>query len=207
MLVGNSKLDLILVRAAAFLFSYLSLLCVGYFVVAALIGGVAGIANPFSIFVEVVGIIEILWYLVWSRLLQRRLEEQGPSPPALPSAERSRLFIQEIENVPDLEEYVRGWFGKAHIEDIRRDNLKDWLLWFLFGCDGPAGMGDEELGELEECIEELEERLGFAFKPGRGDAKPLRLGFDPIKMSHRSLFYYAVSARWPAAPPLTKGPC
>ncbi|KAJ4418336.1 hypothetical protein N0V82_005617 [Gnomoniopsis sp. IMI 355080] len=190
MLIGNTKPELILVRAAIFLFSYVGLICFAYFIVAAVTGGVKGITNPFSIVVEVFGAIEIVWYLAWFLPFQRRLRQaQRPVSRALSRAEREQAFYRGIDNVPDVEEYVRGWFGKAHLEDIRRDNLKDWLLWSLFGRDGAAGADEVE---LEEYIEELEERLGFSFKPGRGDAKALRPGCDPVKFSHRSLFFYTL---------------
>lgn len=189
MLIGNIKSELILVRAAVFLFSYVGLICFAYFLVAAVTGGVKGIANPFSIAVEVFGAVEIAWYLAWFLPFQRRLQTQRSAPKPLSRAQRQQAFYRGIDNVPDVEEYVRGWFGKAHFEDIRRDNIKDWLLWSLFGRDGAARTDEIE---LDEYVEDLEERLGFSFKPGRGDVKALRPGCDPVKVSHRSLFFYAV---------------
>lgn len=192
MLVGLSKPELIFVRVTAVLLIYPGLICLGYFVLAALAGGVRAIALPFSIFVEVYGAIEILWYLLWFLPFKHRLQRPGATPSRMTREERKELFTKGMSTAPDLEAYVRGWFDKAHMEDIRRDNLKEWLLWSLFGRDG--GFGDDA-PELDEYIEELEERMGVTFKKGRGDAKALRLSFDPIKMTHRSLLFYSVSRR------------
>ncbi|KAK2615298.1 hypothetical protein N8I77_002063 [Diaporthe amygdali] len=190
MLVGLSKPELIFVRVTAVLLIYTGLLCFAYFVLAALAGGVPAIAHPFSIFIEVYGLIEILWYFAWYLPYKHRLQKPGMAPSQMTREERKALFTQGINLVPDLEIYVRGWFNKAHMEDIRRDNIKDWLLWSLFGREGRYG---EDADELEEYIVELEERMGMTFKRGRGDAKPMRLTFDPIEMTHRSLLFYSLT--------------
>jgi hypothetical protein len=189
MLVGLSKPELIFVRVTAVLLISPGLICFAYFVVAALAGGVSAIAHPFSIFVEVYGAIEILWYLFWFLPLKHRLQKRDFEPRRMTKEERKELFAKGMSTVPDLEAYVRGWFDKAHMEDIRRDNLKEWLLWSLFGRD--SGVADDA-AELEGYIQELEERMMVAFKPGRGDATAVRLAFDPIKMTHRSLLFYSV---------------
>lgn len=189
MLVGLSKPELIFVRVTAVLLIYPGLICLVYFVLAALAGGVPAIAHPFSIFVEVYGAIEILWYVFWFLPFKHRLQKRGFVPPRMTREERKDLFTKGMSTVPDLEAYVRGWFDKAHMEDIRRDNLKEWLLWSLFGRDGNFG---DDAPELEEYIQELEERMMVTFKKGRGDAKALRLSFDSVKMTHRSLLFYSV---------------
>lgn len=189
MLVGLSKPELIFVRVTAVLLIYPGLICFAYFVLAALAGGVSAIAHPFSIFIEVYGAFEILWYVFWFLPFKHRLQKRGFVPPQITKEERKDLFTKGMSTVPDLEAYVRGWFDKAHMEDIRRDNLKEWLLWSLFGRDGNFG---DDATELEEYIQELEERMMVTFKKGRGDAKALRLSFDPVKMTHRSLLFYSV---------------
>jgi hypothetical protein len=45
--------------------SYLRLACLLYFYLALSIGGVVAVAHPVSIFIEIVGAIEILFYLLW----------------------------------------------------------------------------------------------------------------------------------------------
>lgn len=203
MLVGLSKPELIFVRVTAVLLIYPGLICLAYFVLAALAGGVPAIAHPFSIFIEVYGAIEILWYLFWFLPFKHRLQRPGFAPSRMTREERKELFTKGMSTVPDLEAYMRGWFDKAHMEDIRRDNLKEWLLWSLFGRDG--GFGDDA-AELDEYIQELEERMAVTFKKGRGDAKALRLSFDPVKMTHRSLLFYSVSRRRGALQVVKKTP-
>lgn len=56
--------------------------------------------------------------------------------------------------------------------------------------DGGKGLVDDD---TDEELEELETRMGVGFPPGRSDdAKPLRLGVDPVEVSHRSLVYYSL---------------
>ncbi|KAG8169230.1 hypothetical protein KVR01_001979 [Diaporthe batatas] len=190
MLVGLSKPELIFVRVSAALLIYPGLICFAYFVLAALAGGVPAIAHPFSILIEVYGAIEILWYVFWFLPFKHRLQKRGLVPARMTKEERKELFTKGMSTAPDLETYVRGWFNKAHMEDSRRDNLKEWLLWSLFGRDGKFG---DDTAELDEYIQELEERMMMTFRKGRGDAKALRLSFDPIKMTHRSLLFYSIT--------------
>lgn len=153
--------------------------------------GVSGVTHPFSIFVEVVGAIEILWYLAWFLPYRHYLQRPGIRPTPLRRAQRRQLFRKALDLITDGEQFVRKWMQNSHLEDIRRENLKDWFLWALWERDGPPGEDDEE---LEDIISEVEERLDMKIKPGRGDAEALRPSFDRIRMTHRSLFWYIVSA-------------
>lgn len=78
----------------------------------------------------------------------------------------------------------------ASIEDLRRENLKEWLLWALFDREGPPGDDDEE---LEEYVKAVEEAMRRDIRPGWGPAKSLRLNFSKFTVSHRTLLYYLVS--------------
>lgn len=194
----------LLARALPILFSYTAALCFGYFVLAALAGGVPFIAHPFSLAIEILGVIEIAWYLIWflpyRSFLQRKQsagEGVGRGGGKENREERRETLLWALDHTPDLEEFLRGWMNRAHVEDIRRDNIKEWLLWWLFGRDdndGGKGLVDDKTdAELDEYIWELETRLGVGFRPGRSDdAKPLRLGVDSVEMSHRSLVYYGL---------------
>jgi len=182
-----------MIRFSIFLFSYLGLGCLIYFVVVAAFGRVAGIAHPFSITVEAIGAIEIIWYLAIflprKSFLQKR--EGRYVPPALTRSQRKALFHQSVNLVPDQSYFARKWLLYAHWDDIRRENIKDWLLWALWDRDGLPGDDDEE---LEEYLVEIETQLGMVIGKGRGEAEALRLSFDKVRMTHRSLFYYMVSA-------------
>lgn len=189
MLVGRTVAELILVRSMVVFLQYLGLLCFLYFWFIFAIAGVPGIAHPFSILVEVYGAIEIIFYFAWFVPYRSRLQQKSPRPASPSQAERRQLFYQGLDHAPDVEHYIRNWHSHAQLGDIRRENVKDWMMWALFEKDGNPGEHDEE---LEEYIAEAEERAGVTIKAGVGSAAPIRLSFDPIAITHRSLFFYMV---------------
>lgn len=210
MSIPNTSPSYLLARAIPILFTYTGTLCFIYFLLAALAGGVPLITKPISLFIEVLGAVELLWYLLWylpyRHFLQQKVGvRKGGSGGRGGRAGRRETFLWVLDHVPDLDEFIRGWMNRAHAEDIRRDNVKEWLLWWLFGRDdadafsslssAPGSDDITTIQELDEYVWELETRLGVAFRPGKGpDAKPLRLGVDPVDMSHRSLVYYGIIA-------------
>lgn len=186
-LLGDSYRWLVLVRAFIYLSSHFGLLCLLF---ALVLGVLRGAAGPFTVFVGVIGVIETAFYLFWFLPYRSHLLKQAPyRPPPLTQDQRKALFQAALDFVPDVEQWIRKWMRNAHADDIRRENLKDWLLWMLFEHDGPAGDYNHE---LEDFIDQLEQRLEARIKPGRGEAEALRPSFDPLPMRHRSLLYYAV---------------
>jgi hypothetical protein len=191
MIVGKSTAEYVFIQALTYTLSYLGLACLLYFYLALSIGGVAAIAHPISIFIEVVGAIEISFYLFWYLPYRNYLHKQRPAyPPPLSREQRQQLWTKSLSVTSDLELFLRKWMCGAHIEDLRRENLKEWILWLLFDRDGLPG-DDEE--ELEEYLATIEEALGRNIKSGCGPAKSLRLNFDRFTIRHRSLLFYMVS--------------
>lgn len=76
------------------------------------------------------------------------------------------------------------------MKDIKRENVKEFLLWAFFNRGGPPGDDDEELDEYVDATEKL---LGKPIEEGRGTAECLRLTLDRVDMLHRSLVWYCVS--------------
>lgn len=81
------------------------------------------------------------------------------------------------------------------MDDVRRENIKEWLLWALFDREGPPGDDDEE---LEEYLKVVEKCLGRSIRPGWGPVESLRLNFQRFTVSHRSLVFYLVSVWYTA---------
>ncbi|KAK1700489.1 hypothetical protein BDP55DRAFT_743505 [Colletotrichum godetiae] len=194
MIVQKTWPQYIAVRVLIIMMRDLGLLGLTYFYVVFALGGVKAIAHPVSIFIEVIAAIEILFYLLFFLPYKRYLQTYKPYTPARMSrSQRARLFSKALSLVPDGEEFVRMWMLNAHMEDIRRENLKDWLLWALFEQDNTAGRPTKEVeDELEGYIDDTEERFGIKLRPGRGNAEALKLAFDPVMIQHRSLLYYMV---------------
>ncbi|KAF5487437.1 hypothetical protein CGCS363_v013121 [Colletotrichum siamense] len=194
MIVQKTWPQYIAIRILIVLMKDLGLLCLTYFYAIFALGGVPAIVHPFSIVIEVIGAIEILFYLFFFLPYKWYLQSFKPyRPPPMSRSQRAQLFYKALSLVPDGEDFVRKWMLNAHIEDIRRENLKDWLLWGLFERDGTTERPTQEIDEeCERYIDDAEEKFGIKLKPGRGNAEALRLTFDPVIIRHRSLFYYVV---------------
>ncbi|KAF2007615.1 hypothetical protein P154DRAFT_593145 [Amniculicola lignicola CBS 123094] len=190
MLVNQFTAEYVLVRGIIYMFSYTGLICLFYFFLALSIGGVQFIAHPFSIAIEVLGAIEILFYLFWFLPYRHYLHSQKPIfPPPLLRNERAELFDKTLGTVRDVELFVKGWMGGAGLEDLRREDVKLWLLWALWDREGIPG-NDEE--ELEGYVDRVEAALGREIKGGWGKAKGIRLSFGKFEVSHRSLMFYLI---------------
>ncbi len=137
-----------------------------------------------------------LWCLAESAFFLFFLHYRTPHPPP-PGAppprtkkERKALFTQVRREVHDPDRFLSGWFRGAKVEDIGRDDLKDFINWAFW--DGRADMApggfDEE--ELEYYMGKVETMMRKPCKEGRGVAKPLCLTMDPVVMECRTLFWY-----------------
>ncbi|KAK1566272.1 uncharacterized protein LY79DRAFT_584884 [Colletotrichum navitas] len=194
MIVQKTWPQYIAVRVLIVIMRDIGFLGLTYFYGMFALGGVEAISHPFSIVVEVVAAIEILFYCLFFLPYKWRLQSWKPyRPPRMSRAQRARLFHKALSLVPDGEEFVRKWMLNAHMEDIRRDNLKDWLFWALFEQDTMVSRPTKDADqEIEQYIDDAEEKLGIKLSPGRGDAEALRLMFDPVIIQHRSLLYYLI---------------
>ena len=101
MLVDHNIFTLTLIRAGVFLFGYLGLGCFIYFLAALFIAGVDGISHPFSIAVEAIGAIEILWYFVWYLPYRTYLWRPGLPMNPITQDERMSLFHKLVHFTPD----------------------------------------------------------------------------------------------------------
>lgn len=122
-----------------------------------------------------------LWY-------RRTLQHEAIHPPLRSKEERKKLFDKMKSEIHDPEKFLGGWFLGAEIEDIGRDDLKDYLSWAFW--EGRTTKGDE--AELEEMTVKVEKMVRKEFKAGKGKAKSLRLTLDPIEMEWRSLLWYGI---------------
>jgi pimeloyl-ACP methyl ester carboxylesterase len=149
---------------------------------------------------------QILWGLILAEALffcliylpyMHKLNRKAVHPTPLTSVERWALFNQCIDNVQSAEAYLRSWFLGAEIKDIRRDNLRDFLLWGFFDqaredVESNGGHSEAEARDLEEFVKRIEERLGYPLREGRGSAQCIRLTLDDIEVTYRSLTWYLV---------------
>ncbi|KAM5350599.1 hypothetical protein ACJ41O_007104 [Fusarium nematophilum] len=133
----------------------------------------------------------IFYFLIYRPYL-RRLERDAAHPPPLTHGERRALFDRCFGNVPSPEMYLKWWFLGADPDDIRRENVREFLLWAFFERGFVDEEGDAIHEELEGYIKRLEQRLGRQLEDGRGKAESLRLTLDGITTTYRSLLWYIV---------------
>ncbi|KAG5951628.1 hypothetical protein E4U53_002662 [Claviceps sorghi] len=139
-----------------------------------------------------------LWFVVFVYAPhKRRLRRDAIHPISTSSpAERKALFEKCVTHTSQPEQYLRGWFLGADMEDIRHDNLREFFLWAFFDTDmqaqNPACIDPGVWDEVEEYIALTEQQLGRRFRKGRGSAKCLRLTFDHVPSTYRCLLWYCI---------------
>ncbi|KAI0748753.1 Alpha/Beta hydrolase protein, partial [Daedaleopsis nitida] len=114
--------------------------------------------------------------------------------PPLPSRERrEELFARCFARVRD-QQIATGWFFHCLPENIKRENMTEWLLWALFGSH-PDGLQEEWMEELEAYLSKMEQLIGCKFSVGREEAvKCMKNTLDPVDAVHRPLLWYAIVA-------------
>ncbi|TVY36890.1 hypothetical protein LSUB1_G005593 [Lachnellula subtilissima] len=158
-MIGTSRLELYFIRLCIVGLHYLAPLAVLYCVLNIILFGFKAATYRVPLIIESIAIAETLFFLCV----------------ALPTCN---------DNIPDPEAYLRKWFLGAPLSEIKRENLKEFLLWAFFNRGGPPGEDDEE---LEEYVSATEKLLGKPIEEGTGDAKCLRTTLDRVGMLHRSL--------------------
>ncbi|KAH9832839.1 uncharacterized protein C8Q71DRAFT_775203 [Rhodofomes roseus] len=126
-------------------------------------------------------------YLPRSYLLQKA----ATHPPPLTRKEREKLFSNCFVYIAKMN-MASGWFFGSETSLIKRENMREWLLWALFGCNRENGR-PEWNDEIEGYLAKLEDYTGSPFEDGWSEtAKCMRLTLDPVVMLHRPLVWYAI---------------
>ncbi|VUC36997.1 unnamed protein product [Clonostachys rosea] len=129
---------------------------------------------------------EVVFFL---SILRKRCHLQSASPKTgfRTHYERDDLFYKCCDHVPSLERFLTNWFQGARIEDLYRDDVKDFLAWTFakksisfeyYDCD------------LDHYIAHMEKVLGRTFPRGRSHHQAMRLSLDPLQVQHKPLVYY-----------------
>jgi hypothetical protein len=123
--------------------------------------------------------------------LPYRYHLQSPAiHPELPSREeRAKLFERCNATVKDPEKYLSQWFLGAQEEQIKRENVKEFIRWAFLNTEQTK---NEDEAEVEGYVKAMEKMLGRDLPSGKGSAKSLRLTVDKVDCLHRSLLWYFV---------------
>jgi hypothetical protein len=135
-------------------------------------------------------VAEAISYCLLYLPLKNYLHRPAIHPDPLPREEREKLVRRCWSTVTDPEKYLSQWFKGARKEDIKRENVREFIHWAFFNAEQVAESDEEE---VENYLKETERLLGRELPPGRGKAKSIRLTLDSVGCSYRSLFWYFVS--------------
>lgn len=192
-MIGDSTAEWIFIRLAIISFRYSPLFYAIGLVTQCLRHGSSAWGFTATRILTGVLVAEAVFYIRIWRPFQARLEIPANHPEPLSDNDRRAMFNECLSNIESLEWYLRGWFLGASLDDIRRDNLKDFLLWGFFDKNhADVDENDEAIEEINAYISTIEQRLGRSFGDGRGPAKCLRLTLDGAETAYRGLSWYAV---------------
>ncbi|KAK7416802.1 hypothetical protein QQX98_004995 [Neonectria punicea] len=137
---------------------------------------------------------ETLFFGLIYRPYLTHLKKDAIHPEPTSPTERMALFRRCMGNVRSLELYLQGWFLGAHPDDIRRDNVREFILWAFFERDSDSTSVDDEATrqELDEFLDIIEQKLERPLKEGRGSARCLRLTLDTVDSAYRSVLWYTI---------------
>jgi len=134
--------------------------------------------------------VEVAFNLFIFRPRFRTLRRDAVHPEPMPRVEREKLFDRCERNIPDPETYLNRWLGGAKNDDIKRENVKEFLRWAFLNT---GAVQEEYEEEIERYTRKTEEMVGRRFSEGWGSAKSLRLTLDDIYFCDRSFLWYMVS--------------
>ncbi|TVY73197.1 hypothetical protein LSUE1_G004737 [Lachnellula suecica] len=177
-MIGTSRLELYFIRFCIIGLHYLAPLAILYCVLNIILYGFKAATYRVPLVIESIAIAETLFFLCVYLPYSIYLQREAVHPPAPTREERAELFRLCL-----FAEVV----SRAPLEEIRRENVKEFFLWAFFNRGGPPGEDDEE---LEEYVSATEKLLGKPIEEGTGNAKCLRLTLDRVDMLHRSLVWY-----------------
>ncbi|KAI1749598.1 hypothetical protein F4782DRAFT_533227 [Xylaria castorea] len=190
-MIGTSVPEYIFIRISIVCLQYTTPICLVYLLSLIALKGTEEISSWTSTVVIGYAILDALYALLIYYPYNRRLKQAAEHPPPLPRAERRELLIRCLNNIPDIASYLRTWFLKANPSEIRKDNVREFLSWAFFDRH-PGNESAAELEELDEYLAEIEQRIGYQLKPGKGKAESLRLTLDNIEVRYRSVVWYII---------------
>lgn len=134
-------------------------------------------------------IIETAFFFCIFWPLRNHLQDPATHPEQLSKEDRDLLLKRCSDTITDPEVYLQNWFHGSALGQIRRENLKEFLLWAFWGTTNADDVSKEE---LDDCVTSLESTFGQRIVPGRGTAKSLRVTMDEVGAIHRPLIWYMV---------------
>eukprot|EP00949_MAST-11_sp_MAST-11-sp1_P001092 g1092.t1 len=120
--------------------------------------------------------------LIWCFRANRRHPPLRERPELFPAWRREeytkKIIAVECATQERGRRWLSGWFLGAKFEDIKVDNVREFLAWAWFNVASYKALHGTEREEVDGIIARLEEKLG-PFSPGRGrGVNVMRLNLD-----------------------------
>lgn len=196
-MIGTSLAEWIFIRCSIIALRYNPLIYIALLLALFIHYGLSAKHFVLSKILLVLLVAEALFFLCIYVPRTRKLKQKAQHPRRMSYEQRQDLFRRCLISLQDPEVYVRGWFLGADMNDIWRENLREFFLWGFFESQSEEMDFETEsaqaiVQETDAYIEALEGRLGHKLNPGRGPATSLRLTFDPIHTTYRGLAWYSI---------------
>jgi pimeloyl-ACP methyl ester carboxylesterase len=143
-------------------------------------------------------VIEIFFFVHMKFTVLKKLCPLRPPLPPL-SCQRKLIFrtidlLEKLKGVYSVEEFISGFFFGAKVDELRQDNLKSFLAWAMFGRH-LQDITDEQLHDVDICVEEFAQRHGVILKPGLNSAvRHIDMTLVDFPYWHRPLAMYVGAA-------------
>ncbi|KAH6645389.1 hypothetical protein BKA67DRAFT_541616 [Truncatella angustata] len=191
-MIGTSFPEYVFIRVCIFVLQYTTPLCLTALLTLLVAGGRPALSWRISQLLFAYSVVDVLYAIFIWIPYNKRLRNEARHPPAVSSDERKALFDKCItEHVSDFDRYVRLWFLGADEAEIRRDNVRNFILWAFFDT-GPEDASAQALEQASGFVDIFEQQLGRKLEPGEGSATGLRLTIDAIETRYRSFIWYVI---------------
>lgn len=185
-MIGNSLPEYIFIRASIACLRLVAPLSVAYTLTSLYAGEIL-----YCRWLGLYAIAETIFYAFVYVPRSYWLQKAAVHPPPLSKTERETLFLRCVAHMAGTN-MTTGWFFNSPETSIKRDNMKEWLLWALFSAR-PDGMKQEWVEEIEDYLTRVEEATGSKLPRGCSETvKSMRTTLDPVVTVHRPLFWYLI---------------
>ncbi|KAI0160604.1 hypothetical protein GGR57DRAFT_499284 [Xylariaceae sp. FL1272] len=190
-MIGTSFPEYCFIRCCIFVLQYTTPICLTYPLISLARYGSSALSQTTNKLLIGYSVLDALYAGFIFYPYSHRLTQAAKHPPTIPYSERKALFKRCTDNIPDFTRYLRQWFHGARVDDIGRENVRDFISWAFFDR-WPEQQTDAENEETDEYIDEIEQRMRRSLKPGRGSAHGLRLTFEDVGVRYRSVGWYLI---------------
>ena len=138
--------------------------------------------------------LEAAWFV--HRWYLRYKNEPYTAPPSNPDRKIHMARFLKLKNdcVPSFHEYLRCWFRGADPQQIKRENLREFVRYGFYGQTDADKVSVEDELEIEQWIVSVEKTWQITFEPGRTKGlKSMKHMREPLRVFHTPLFIVAYS--------------